>query len=108
MKTFTYFYCRGKVRSYAYTVDSHTCPNNTGLTWMYLNGTSWLSAGGGLRVTCKDSAELSKFTQKSTEVVIIGVLAGVVVVLIGVLLYSSYKIHIMKKATKVYSVKEYL
>ena len=75
---------------------------------MYLNGTSWLSAGGGLRVTCKDSAELSKFTQKSTEVVIIGVLAGVVVVLIGVLLYSSYKIHIMKKATKVCSVKEYL
>ena len=53
-------------------------------------------------------AGLANLTQQWTEVVIIGVLAGVVVLLIGLLLYSTYKIHGLKKTIKVCNVQEYL
>ena len=52
-------------------------------------------------------SQFANLTKQWTEVVIIGVLAGVVVLLIALLLYCTYKMYVMKKTNKVCYVQKY-
>lgn len=39
----------------AYTPYSSWCPHDAGLTWYYWSGSTWVSAGDGIQVTCTSS-----------------------------------------------------
>lgn len=46
---------RGTCSVYAYTQEDLECPSNTGQTWKYHDGNSWVNAGEGLLMNCYTS-----------------------------------------------------
>ena len=40
---------------YAYSSEDLGCPSDTGLTWIYSDGASWLDAGEGILINCYNS-----------------------------------------------------
>ena len=46
---------RGQCTGNAYSNEDHQCPSETGITWRYGSGSSWMDAGGGLLISCYHS-----------------------------------------------------